>query len=83
MTTKPTQVTRSMTGVVVSDKMNKTRVVLVTRLKKHPKYVKYYKVSTRFKAHDEQNEFHTGDVVTIAASRPLSSQKRWVIVGKK
>ncbi len=74
---------RKLEGVVVSDKMNKTRVVSVTRLKKHPKYVKYYKVTTKFKAHDEGNIYHVGDVVTMEQSRPLSREKRWVIISKK
>jgi len=69
--------------VVVSDKMQKTRVVRVTRFKKHPKYLRYYKVSTKFKAHDEKNEYREGDVVTIREARPLSKEKRWVIVGKE
>lgn len=72
---------RRLMGEVVSDKMNKTRVVLVTRLKKHPLYQKFYKVSSRFKAHDEKNEFKVGDVVIIEETRPLSKEKRWRIVG--
>ena len=74
---------RKLEGTVVSDKMDKTRVVLVSRLKKHPKYVKYYKVSTRFKAHDQQNAYHVGDVVVIGQCRPLSKEKRWEIISKK
>jgi small subunit ribosomal protein S17 len=62
--------------------MAKTRVVAVSSLKKHPKYLKYYKVTTKFKAHDEQNEYKTGDKVTIEETRPLSREKRWRIVGK-
>ncbi|MEK7138491.1 MAG: 30S ribosomal protein S17 [Patescibacteria group bacterium] len=73
---------RKIIGVVASDKMVKTRVVVVERLKKHPKYLKYYKVSTRFKAHDENNEYKTGDKVVIEETRPLSKEKRWKIVGK-
>jgi small subunit ribosomal protein S17 len=73
---------RKLIGTVVSDKMQKTRVVLVARLKKHPKYLKYYKVSTKLKAHDEENAYHTGDVVTIEETRPLSREKRWKITGK-
>ncbi len=69
-------------GKVVSDKMAKTRVVEVARFKKHPKYLKYYKVSKRFKAHDEKNEYHTGDTVIMEETRPLSKEKRWIIVGK-
>ncbi len=74
--------TRSLQGVVISDKMMKTRVVAVERLKKHPKYLKYYKVRTTFKAHDEHNEYKTGDHVIIEETRPLSREKRWKSVGK-
>ena len=73
---------RKITGVVVSDKMQKTRVVAVSRLKKHPKYLKYYTVTQKFKAHDEKNEYKTGDKVVIQESRPLSRDKRWVVIGK-
>jgi small subunit ribosomal protein S17 len=73
---------RKIIGVVVSDKMQKTRVVAVSSLKKHPKYLKYYKVTTKFKAHDENNEYKTGDKVTIEETRPMSREKRWRIVGK-
>ena len=62
--------------------MNKTRVVLVTRLKKHPKYLKYYKIATKFKAHDEKNEYKTGDKVVIEETRPISREKRWKIISK-
>ena len=73
---------RKIIGVVTSDKMNKTRVVAVSRLKKHPKYLKYYHVTTKFKAHDENNEYKTGDKVTIEEARPMSRDKRWKIIGK-
>lgn len=73
---------RKIIGVIVSDKMAKTRVVAVSRLKKHPKYLKYYHVTTKFKAHDEKNEYKTGDKVTIEETRPLSKDKRWIIIGK-
>ena len=58
------------------------RVVAVASLKKHPKYLKFYKVTTKFKAHDENNEYKTGDKVTIEESRPLSREKRWRIINK-
>ena len=64
----------------MSDKMNKTRVVSVARLRKHSRYHKYHKITTRFKAHDENNEYHSGDRVIIEQSRPLSKDKRWVII---
>jgi small subunit ribosomal protein S17 len=73
---------RKIAGVVVSDKMQKTRVVAVSRLKKHPKYLKYYHVTTRFKAHDEKNEYKKGDRVIMEESRPLSSGKRWTIIAR-
>ena len=73
---------RKIIGVVISDKMMKTRVVAVASLKKHPKYLKFYKVTTKFKAHDENNEYKTGDTVTIEESRPLSREKRWRIINK-
>jgi len=66
-------------GVVISDRMNKTRVVLVERLKVHPKYKKYIKVRKKFYAHDENNETKVGDVVLIEETRPLSKLKRWII----
>ena len=72
---------KQIEGVVVKDKMLKTRVVEVTRLKKHKRYGKYYKVSRRFKAHDEKNEYKTGDKVVIEETRPLSREKRWKIKG--
>lgn len=73
---------RRLEGVVVSDKMQKTVVVNVARFRKHPKYQKYYKVSRRFKAHDENNEYKTGDKVIIEEMRPLSKGKRWKAVAK-
>lgn len=71
---------RTLEGIVVSDKMTKTAVVAVTISRKHPKYLKYYKVTNRFKAHNENNEFKTGDHVVIEETRPLSKEKRWKIV---
>lgn len=73
---------RELQGIIVSDKMNKTRIVSVERLKKHPRYLKYYKITKRFKAHDENNEYKTGDKVAIKEIRPLSKEKRWKITGK-
>lgn len=68
-----------MTGVVVSDKMDKTVVVLVNRLIKHPVYKKYIRRRAKFMAHDEQNSARMGDTVEIIESRPLSKFKRWRI----
>jgi small subunit ribosomal protein S17 len=68
---------RALKGVVFSDKMDKTIVVAVDRLKMHPKYKKRYKVTKKYKAHDEKNELHIGDKVTIIECRPMSKDKRW------
>lgn len=73
---------RKLQAIVVSDKMQKTRVVEIARLKKHPRYQKYYKVTQRFKAHDEKNEYKTGEKVIIQDTRPRSRDKRWIIVGR-
>jgi small subunit ribosomal protein S17 len=72
---------RKLAGIVVSDRMSKTRVIVVTRLKKHPKYLKYFKATTKLKAHDEKNEYHAGDKVIIEETRPMSKEKRWKIKG--
>jgi small subunit ribosomal protein S17 len=72
---------RQLQGTVVSDKMMKTAVVEVSYEKKHPKYLKYYTISRRFKAHNENNEYKTGDIVTIEETRPLSKDKYFTIVG--
>jgi small subunit ribosomal protein S17 len=69
-----------MRGVVVSDKMTKTVVVEITRLRKHSKYKKFYRVTRRFKAHDPMDQYHTGDTVVIRETRPLSKEKRWIVV---
>lgn len=68
---------RVLIGVVVSDKMDKTRIVLVERRLSHAKYGKYMTKRDRYKAHDERNEFKLGDKVEIIESRPLSREKRW------
>src|SRR3954471_22118729 len=67
-------------GVVTSDKMNKTRRVEIPRLVKHPRYGKYIKRRTICKVHDENNESHTGDLVEIMETRPLSKTKCWRLV---
>ena len=81
--TEKAKVERKLEGVVTSDKMDKTVVVNVTRLKMHPKYKKRYKVSTKFKCHDEENQYKIGDLVVIKQCRPLSKDKRYVVVSKK
>lgn len=68
------------TGKVVSDKMDKTAVVAVTRTFQHPLYKKTVKKITKFKAHDEENKCKTGDTVQIIESRPLSKDKRWQVI---
>lgn len=73
---------RKLQGVVVSDKMQKTVVVSVTHEKKHPKYLKQYKITNRFKAHDENREYKVGDRVIIEETRPISRDKRWKVVSK-
>lgn len=71
---------RKLKGTIISDKMKKTVVVRVDSLKKHPKYLKYYRTSKKFKAHDEKGEFKSGDEVVIEESRPLSKDKRWKVI---
>ena len=73
---------QSLVGVVVSDKMDKTRVVLVTRYEQHPKYKKYIKRHKRYKVHDPKNEFKVGDRVRIEACAPLSKHKAFLVVEK-
>jgi small subunit ribosomal protein S17 len=71
---------RTVSGKVVSDKMDKTITVLIERRVKHPIYGKYMSKSSKLKAHDEENSCNIGDVVTIAESRPLSKSKTWALV---
>jgi small subunit ribosomal protein S17 len=70
---------KSMVGTVVSNKMDKTVVVIVERLARHPVYKKVIKLRKRFKAHDADNVCQVGDVVRIVESRPLSKEKCWVV----
>jgi small subunit ribosomal protein S17 len=74
---RPAALNRKFTGVVVSDKNDKTIVVKVETVKKHPKYQKRYVVSRKYKVHDEKNQYHVGDKVTFVECRPLSRDKRW------
>jgi len=76
---KRTNPRRFLTAVVVSDKMDKTRVVQVQTVQKHGKYEKQVRNFAKYKAHDEKNAAKTGDVVRIMESRPLSRDKRWII----
>jgi small subunit ribosomal protein S17 len=70
---------KTKTGLVVSDKMTKTIVVKVTRMKQHPLYKKFVRVSKKFMAHDEAGTARIGDLVKIEESRPLSKNKTWVL----
>ena len=76
----PASTRKTKTGRVVSDKMDKTIVVSVERLARHPLYKRVIRLTTKFKAHDESNEAHVGDTVLIEESRPLSATKRWRLV---
>jgi small subunit ribosomal protein S17 len=71
---------KTRTGLVVSDKMQKTVVVEVSRRGRHPVYQKVVRHSARYKAHDERGEAHVGDTVLIAETRPISKDKRWRVV---
>jgi small subunit ribosomal protein S17 len=73
----PRGLRKERSGLVVSDRMQKTVVVLVERTVVHPKYKKYLRRRTKVKAHDESNQCHVGDRVMIVESRPLSRDKRW------
>ena len=77
---RPKSRKRQLVGIVVSDKMQKTRVVMVQRRFSHLKYGKFLTARKKYKAHDENNEFHTGDKVVIVEHRPLSREKRWKII---
>ena len=73
---------KKLQGVVVSDKMQKTVVVKVERIKEHPKYKRRYKVHKKYKAHDEKQEYHVGDVVVIEETMPISKDKTWKVISK-
>ncbi len=70
---------KTLEGLVVSNKMDKTVVVEIKRLIKHKKYHKYINRSVKFKAHDVENKCNIGDLVTIMETRPISKDKRWVV----
>jgi len=74
-----TKTKRTLTGRVVSDKMNKTVTVLVERKVKHPLYGKIIRLSKKYHAHDETNAYGEGDLVTIEETRPLSKTKTWLV----
>ena len=71
---------KERTGIVTSDKMDKTITVSIERKVKHPIYGKFVKQTKKFKAHDEKNDARTGDTVKISETRPLSKTKRWRLV---
>jgi small subunit ribosomal protein S17 len=85
MTTEETKTTgrRLLTGLVVSDKMDKTVTVEVTRTVKHKVYRKYITRRKTYKAHDEDNACAAGDTVVIQESRPLSRHKRWIVIERR
>lgn len=71
---------KTLRGTVVSDAMDKTVVVEVGRFVKHPKYKKFYTVSKKYHAHDENNQFKIGDTVEIVETRPISKKKSFIVV---
>ncbi len=70
-------------GIVVSDKMDKTVVVEIENVKKHPVYTKRYKFHKKYKAHDEKNEYKANDKVIIEESRPISKDKKWKVLRRQ
>jgi small subunit ribosomal protein S17 len=80
VTTPQTGIRRQLTGRVVSDKMDKTVTVLVERRVPHPLYNKFVGRSKKYHAHDEKNEYHTGDLVLIEECRPVAKTKAWRVV---
>jgi small subunit ribosomal protein S17 len=80
MKEKNKPIKRTLKGVVISDKMNKTIVVLVERVKQHPRYRRYYKVGKKYKVHDPEKKYHAGDKVTIQECRPISKEKKWIVL---
>lgn len=75
-----TVIHRTLKGVVVSDKMDKTIVVAVENVKVHSKYHKRYTSTKKYKVHDEKNQYHEGDKVVFVECRPLSKDKRWRVI---
>jgi len=71
---------RILKGIVVSDKMDKTVVVVVESIKQHPKYKRRYKVSKKYKAHDSEKKYHVGDKISIQECRPISKEKKWIVL---
>lgn len=73
---------KKLPGKIISNKMQKTVVVEVERLKEHPKYKRRYRTHKRYKAHDEKGEYKVGDMVVIEESRPISKEKKWRVIKK-
>jgi len=73
---------KRLIGTVISNKMQKTVVVKVERIKEHPRYKRRYRFHKKYKAHDEKGEYKVGDRVIIEECRPISKEKRWRVVGK-
>lgn len=73
---------RRLTGTIISDKMAKTVVVKVERIKEHPKYKKRFRIHQKYKAHLEGTDFKVGDKVVIEECRPISREKRWKVIKK-
>ncbi len=78
--TEETKVMRTLTGRVVSDRMDKSATVRVERLVRHPLYGKYIRRSTKLHVHDEENQCRNGDLVVIRQCRPISKTKAWTLV---
>ena len=73
---------KQLTGIIVSDKMQKTVVVMVERTKEHPKYKRRFRLHKKYKAHLEDGEFKVGDRVVIEECRPISKEKKWKVIKK-
>ena len=73
---------KKLTGIIVSDKMEKTVVVEMESVKQHPKYKRRYKVHKKYKAHDEKKEYHVGDTVVIEECTPISKDKHFKVISK-
>jgi len=73
---------RQLIGIIVSNKMQKTVVVKVERIKEHPKYKKRYKIRKKYKAHTDTGEYQIGDKVIIEECRPISKEKKWKVIKK-
>jgi len=73
---------KKLTGIVTSDKMQKTVVVRVESVTEHPKYKRRYKVHKKYKAHDENKEYKVGDTVVIEETTPISKDKKWKVISK-